>query len=499
VLDLGAGFLLIKSGDSSQVMHKSGLLPPITKVSGARIIHHAFLAIHRETHWALYSLTGKPLTGFLFQRIEPIGHFVLLGRAGKSLLLPLHQILPYTRGTFQPIVADEIKLMGDMFWMRNGFLEQVIDKNLQTVIPFDRHQISYTALGFMIKQGGLTTLPQWSIAPEKLESVTIAEPWAILRATGERPVLHHIPTKKIMELTADSIWFAQGLAFTRVRDSIRLRLPNLQTINLAAQDDMRVKMAKDSTLFLLVRDKSKTRVILAKTFREVFRTSHWPDPITANIFLFDSKGKKGLLDNKGKEILAPVYDAIVFNQATLSLLKNNAFGAFNITTKKIIKPTYESNLRAIGTRHFTVRKKTGWGFIADDGKPISKFIYDDIQPWTDSIALVEQNNRKTLLTINTQQILIDSLDQITFIGSDQEKYALVERNKMLTVINSKGKLALPAWYEELATLSLDSEKLILTIASVSNNRKQVSYWKLNGTLIYSFQTSTDIALKLLCD
>jgi hypothetical protein len=278
-----------------------------------------------------------------------------------------------------------------------------------------------------------------------------------------------------------------------------MRLPNLQTITFAKNENVQVRLAKDSTLFLLVKTKQITRVINARTLREVFRTEHTPEPILQNIFLFEKKGKKGLLDNTGKIILQPIYDAIVYNQTTLSLLKDNLFGAFRISSKKTIKQQFESNLRPIGAKYFAVKKKTGWGFISDAGKPISKFVYDDIQPWSDSLAIVEQANQKMLVNIHTQHVMLDSLDGITHVESTLGTVGLVQRNGFYGIINKQGNLLLPTHFEELTIIDTDAEKIVLAIEPINETRKQVSYRKLNGTIIFTFQTTPEIALKLLCD
>lgn len=498
--DVGLGFILAKQTNRNLLIHKSGWEIVVDEIQDAQIIANRFLGIKQHERWALFSLTGTALTEFVFQSIESANQFTLFNRAGKTLLVSNHQLLNFAKGNFQPIVADEIKPMGNRFWLRNGALEQVMDEHLGVIIPYARQTIVYNALGLMISNNNQTRLPEWLSNESIVESVTIAEPWAIIRATGEKPALHHIPTRKIIESQADSIWFDQSLVMVRRGDSTRVRLPNQQTINLSKGDKISVRQSKDAALFILSRDKTKTRVIDANTLKELFRTEFYPEPILHHIFLFESKGKKGLLDNKGKTILPASYDAILYNNGSFTLLKENLFGAFNPTTKKIIKPTYESNLRAVGNNIYIALKKSKWGFLSGDGKPLTNFEYDEVQPWTDSIALVSKAGTQALLGIVSTSLVMDSIQSLHKLETPEDTFlSIFERSGKFGLINKSGKVIMPATHEELIPWVVNNKTILIGLTHLNDDQSQVTFYSRIGKPFNTFRASTALAYKFLCE
>lgn len=498
--DLGAGFLLLRSADGGQVLHKTKWPIHIKDVTDAQVVLKRFLAIKHAEQWALYSLSGKALTDFVFQSIESYNNFTLFKRAGKTSLVPNNQIILFTQAKYQPIVADEIKPIGDRFWLRNGALEQVIDEQSNVILPFARHHISYGALGLMVTQNDQTILPDWQpLNQTPAKSIIIAEPWAIIEGVGQKPELHHIPTKKVVEV-ADSIWFNQSLTLTKRGDSIRLRLPDQQSLNITSDENISIHQSKDSTPFILIKHKNGNRVINAKTLKEIFRSEYQLDPILHNVFIFELKGKKGLLDGKGKIILPAVYDAILFNQGTFSLLQKNLFGAFHATTKKTIKPAFESNLRAIGKNSFIARKKSKWVFLSSEGKELSKFSFDDILPLSDSIALVKLANGQALFDITSQKILLDSLNGAHQISQeDHDDIYIIDARSGYGLIDRLGKIVIEPTLEELVTIETRKATILMGLSIVNPQNRLIQYFTASGKIIYSFIAPKELAYSLLCD
>lgn len=501
VMDIGAGYLLATNNQKGALIHKSGWLADFPVVDNATMVNNRFVAVQQEKLWALFTLTGKQLTPFLFDALEARGQFLIASRASKKLLIGFNNLLPFTKETYEPLVADEIKRYGsEYFWMRNGALEQVIDENLNVIIPFGRHSISFNALGLVITQNNLTTLYNWpSLNSIKLAHVSVAEPWLITRNSGEKSSLHYIPIKQLTQHQADSIWFDQSLAITKHGDSIRLWQSGDRFISLPTMENYKLRLSKDSILFVLISGKTKTTVYEAASFRKVFASAFLPEPILKNFFLYESAGKQGLLDGKGKIIMSAEYDAILYNNGIFSLLKNKQFGSYHPQSKKLIKPTFDSNLRSFGNNWLITRKKEKWGFLNLEGKTHTLFEFDEIEFWNDSLAIVKKAGKQWMYSIPRKKVKVDELSSLEKIGSNTEQLGIFRQQGSYGLLSSDGEVLMPAKFEELTWQEVNGTLLFIGLKPAEQEMRQVIYFTSSGKVVHRIITTKEAAYMLLCD
>ncbi len=503
VSDLGSGYLLVTTDSSTQIIHKSGWRPPLPLMEHATIIDSRFIAVKSKTRWGLFALNGNPILPFLYDKIIGHGKFMVLSRSGKEILVGLDNVISFAKGTVAPIVGDEIKSFGKNFcWLRNGSLEQILDEDLKEIIPFGRHRISYSSVGFVIVKDGTTQVKGWpALENHAYTSFQMTEPWLITKKEGEKASLFYVPTKKEIVVATDSIWFDQSLALVKENDSIRLWLSGSKSFSLPSTETYAIRKGVDSTVFLLLTSPLKTTVLRAGTFNKLF-TAPYPEikPVSATLFIFKDKGKEGLLNEKGKVILKAEYDALLFSNAFFSLLKDRQFGSYHPVTKKLIKPSFESNLKMYGQEWILARKNNKFGFLKPDGTIQTEFDFDEIDFWSDSVALVTIEGKLSLYAIARKKIIMQNMTWFEVIESvGHERLALFKQNDRYGVIRSASGVIIKPEFEEI-THQMANGTLILTgIKPEVDDLVSVVQFLSSGKVIKSQVLSRPVGLSILCN
>ncbi len=128
------------------------------------------------------------------------------------------------------------------------------------------------------------------------------------------------------------------------------------------------------------------------------------------LFYVKQNSKWGVVNNKGKTILQPLYDTIIkeINQPYFLVKNNNKYGIFNTSGEvifdcnqdKVIIPCNYSN------KFFLGKSENKWAVNNDEGKPLFENVYDTVKIncyWNDDCAIVKKGNKYGI--IDTKGIL----------------------------------------------------------------------------------------------
>jgi outer membrane protein assembly factor BamD (BamD/ComL family) len=500
--DMGAGYFRAKKDSFFIILNKSGKkldLPPLTD---ATLIGSQFIACKNANGWGLVSLNGVTLLPFSFNKIASQGNFIVFTKSGKELLVRKDNVVAFAKSKLEPIVADEFKVHGEYIWVRNGSMEKILDSNLQEVLPFDRHSISFSAAGLIVKKNESLKIIGWPALEEpNISSVQIVEPWLIANKPGEKQSLYHIPTKKEITTSADSIWFDQSFIAVAQDDSVDLWQSDSQYFSIPKNENYSIVKSKDSVVFILVTSKKKTTIYLAENFKKLFTTTlSEVEPILKNVFKFTEKGKVGLINEKGQTILKAEYNIILYSNGTFSLLKDKKFGNFNPTTKKLIKPTFDSNLRLYNEDWIIGRRENKLGFLKPDGIGKPSFEFDEIDYWNDTLALVKQNGKRAIRSIKNRRNVIQNITSLEFIESTgPERLALYAENKIYGLIGTASGIIIPPQFEEVTYQTLNGVIVLIGMKSINDTDAELTYVLTNGQVIRKQILNKEIAYDLLCD
>ncbi len=502
--EIGLGYLLLSSDSAKFVIHESGFnVGP--SVDAAHLIANRFIGLEKGRKWSIYSLTGNQLLPFSYDEITAFDSLIVLTKGGKKILTTPGRIGKSNSPSAlaEDFVFDEVRRWGpQQYWVRNGLLEGVIDARLNFIILLDRQQLRKTSFGFIYGKDDKVFLKGISRF-ENIVYKTVNEQagWIRLQTGDCRYQLYDKGLDRI--ITGDSVWFQGQLAFLESNDSVKAFLPEGQKISFPRNTSFQFKEYRDSASWLLLDDKKKKVVYDAVSGIKLFTLDFDQlEAVSPDAFLITRANKKGLISEDGKIFVPIEYDAIVSTEpGGFSLLKDKKFGSYDVSSKLLIKPTFERNIRSYNHSLKMAFKEKGYGFIYPDGKLLGTFEWEDIQYWNDSTAWVKKNFQWILFEIYAQKTKLDRVRNYTIVkDSPDEKIYIIRQDNALGVISNRRGIIVPIQYSDVINLGSKDVPLYFTERNIEEaGISVVVYFDHRGKVIRKQAMETDEFEKINCD
>lgn len=177
--------------------------------------------------------------------------------------------------------------------------------------------------------------------------------------------------------------------------------------------------------------------------------------------IMQSKGRVGLLNQFGSEVLPAQYDDVkILDSLLFAVLDVSDWAVIDIEGKVILKNGYEQ-IQIWKGEFIGFKKNRKWGLADTNGKILSSPKYDKIELFKDDFFLTKIGEKKGLLSLSGKEILENKSDEIKiynpnlFFFYHKKKWGAVDQN---------GQTLLRPSFQSFYTLSDNFIKLI------SNNR-----------------------------
>ncbi len=457
--EVGAGYVLAETSDGGILIHKSGFVFPEKDIQDARLISGQFLALQKEERWGIFSLAGRRLVEYECQKIDAIGNVLVMqinDRFVLSTASSLAAMANNEKGRFTDAFDEVRKLNTDKILVRVKNFEGVLDQNLEILVPAQEQKLTAAFFGMVATTSdGHFTINDFGEQSEKFLRLQVVNPWVAVKNTSGW-MLYDPKLRIPKSVSYDSIaihgFFALGIR----NDSLEIHTPahSGNFIVLPPQDRVEHLSANDSTAYLLVTKGRKTTVYNNKGAK-MFTVSY--DKIQSagqGFFIVSQKEKKGLMNASGKLVLPVEYDAIgTAAEGTISLLRAMKFGAYDYRKGKLIKPEYEKNLGRYTGDIFTVFRNGLWGFVSAENKPLSKIEFQEIIPWTDSVAFVRKNDQYELHEIFSGKGLITGIRSISIIrNTPGDRVFILRQGEDLGVLSSANGFIIPMKFSDIVNV-----------------------------------------------
>lgn len=466
--DLGYGFL--KISDSCQhVLHKSGAVV-CSCFDDASVLDGKYLLITKNKKVGLLALNGKELLKPQFISIEMIGGVVVLNRAGKKILVTSKQLSAVADGNElnETSVFDEVRDFGkNRLLVRNGSLEGVIEPNLEFVVPLAIQQLTNTPFGLLREINDQFIFPDLpDLKNELWNKYTIHRQWLQLKNTSHES-LFDLVSKKVVESNPDSVWFENALAFTKRGDSVRVHVSSTRKVDVPIDSKMFFIKSPDSIRYFFVQQRTKKTVFSIETASKLFTADFDQiESLSADYFMVTRKNKKGVINTKGQIILPAEYDILMLRGNFISLYKDKKFGLYTISTRKIIKPTFERNLVTMDSLMIAFQGGH-YGFISPDGKVLGAFEYDEIQPWANGLVWVKKDFDWGLIDLRDSKKILTRIKNFQLIkNKPEEKIAVVKQDNLFGVVSNRHGTIIPPSFTFVINLGSEEEPLYFTSKDV---------------------------------
>lgn len=489
--DLGFGILILEGKSCNQVVHKSGFKIGENCIEDARIIADHFLALKKSETWGLYSFSGRKMLDSDYDDIHSEADLIVFTRKGKKILSTIDQLTKAADKNLlsENMVFDEVrKLNSEKVLVKNGSLEGVLNSDLEFEIPLDRQTLTLTSFGFTkrvlnrVSTVGLSSM----LDKEEFNDIQPYLNWLGLYRPNNIK-LYHLPSSKVIEERIDSLWFTNRLAMALKNDSIKVVFGSGRKMIFPVSAHVTFVKSPDSVRYFYLEEKGKKQLYdvdagtkrIALEFEKI-------EELKYHTFLVEQKGKKGLVGLDGKVVLPVEYDAIVRSGLDMvSLLKDKKFGVYDLKNKKLIKATYERNLTFFNETFLVAFKDGFYGFINRESNPISDFEFEEVQPWSDSSALVKKNFRWMVYDIYNKKIIHQGIKDYKIIKDlEGEKIAIIHKENEYGVLSNRIGIIIPPTFSDILNLGTPEKPLYFTEKNVEEaDIFVVIYYDENGKQI----------------
>ena len=155
------------------------------------------------------------------------------------------------------------------------------------------------------------------------------------------------------------------------------------------------------------------------------------------------KGKYGLLDYKGQEVLECLYDTIFTINSDAKVLKqNDKYGIIEYNGNKITELDNDEikfKPDCIDTKIIAVKKGQSWGIIDLKGNVLIPFEYDDIASIDSHNAVVGENGKYGLID-SIGNFTVELKYDTIYYHFEESDISLVELNRCIGLVNSQNKV-----------------------------------------------------------
>ena len=466
--DLGSGFLKIKSEGCLRVVHKSGFTIDSCVVD-AKMIEKRFVAIQSNRGWTIRALTGRPVHSEYWDDIVMYGKVIALRKDANQILLTFKQLADqaHEQEFAATTVVDQVKVLNNgRLWVSAQENEGVYDQSLREIVPLNSHKIQQYFGGFIIRTAeGFSIHDEGGGKSSFFENVVVNEPVVIVTKNSQQ-YIYDTRDQKLSDRPYDSIAFEGSFMKAWTTDSVFLQFQS-RSIRYSSNVKTAFISGKDSSSFVLVESDGK-KSVLDNDGLTLFSV-----PSTAfesiqhaggDFFIISKKEKKGLIDSAGKIVLPIEYDALgTLTNQTISVLKAGQFGLLNGLTRKLVRPQYDKNINTYKNNLLIAIRGGRHGFIDWDNKPQSKFEFEDVRFWNDSIALVKRSSQWEMLSLSSGKTVLSGIREIIPIREDaNEKLFIMNQNNLFGVVSSTRGRVIPFSFSDLVNVGSAEEPLYFT-------------------------------------
>jgi hypothetical protein len=486
--DLGAGFLLVKSGDCSLILHKSGFVAD-SCVSRAKVLNSRFLTVLKDQQWHLVSLNGKRLLPETWDEVNLHNTVIALKKKDQVYLVTLQQVAHAAEEYTLPLPNpyEETKfLKHGMIWVKVQGKQGILNQSLEEVIPLGDHVLTSSSFGFIGQSSeGYSIYDPEGKQSSSFERIALHEPWIAVRKNGSWYLFNR--ENQVYESSGyDSIRFEGPFVLGISSDTLSVRFQEGVSLSFLQPVSTSFIPGKDSTSFLNIETEKQKTIYNAKG-RKLFTVPYDQVQFAGeDLFIVHKKEKKGLINAEGKIILPLEYDAIggATNQV-ISLLRNMKFGAYHIGHRKLIKPQYDKNLIPYTHQLMAAFRDGSYRFTNWDNKPEGNIEFDEIQYWNDTTALIRKSEHWAFYTFETKEIRYSGLKALTMIrDTPDEKLAIVRQENTFGVLSSKRGWVIPLTFSDLVNVGSKEEPLYFTEKHVEEASVfVVIYYDRNGKFL----------------
>ena len=504
--DLGMGLLKIEKDAKYGILQKGSYTVLPVKFDEIRIFNGEFILYKKGEFWGVSTFSGRLITKPLFTDIVRYGRFYVFENGSKYSIKNRTQLLRAANSypLYFDMSYDDYDVINDQYiWVSQTEMEAVLNEKLEEIIPFGNYKIKPLNKGYLIEEETKSYLLNDGFRPidkEPADRAIVNKRWVGLVHSGLWS-LYDIYHAQMIRQDQDSIMLlGNNFATVYHGDSLILHTAG-KSVLLQTTNQLSLIAAVDSLEYVLV-DNGRSKSIFNTEGKEIYSGTFNDAKTVGGDMLIVSKTNKGLISSSGESLLPFVYEAIGnYNNGYLSLLRNQKFGLYGKDKKLLIPAQYDKNIKSYNQELFVVERNDGYGFITKENKRLSEFGYEEVQFWSDSVAIVKKDFNWLLYNIYEDKVVDENIKSIHIVSKDSvETVAIFLKETGYGVYSSVRGEVVPPTFNDIINVGTKAKPVYFTEKHIEEAEYYiVIYYNSKGKLIYKQVYEDDEYVKIYCD
>jgi hypothetical protein len=500
VQDLVSGTLKILNRGKYGLIFKTGEELLELKYDEIVKLDGQLIKCRQGDRWQLYSLNGLQLLAESVDEISSEGEFLMIKNEGLWAITNKQYIFSsYIDGNIElKFIYDDYELIeATQVLCYKGETEGVMDSRLEFQLTLDIQNIHTLPEGWLIKKDTIYHLYDDAFVKISgtggLTDVVYKGKWLTGRS-DEKWILYHNFTPFPDVFAYDSISIlSDNFVFAIEEENPILIFSNYQKIPLEKYKNLRILKSpvindQNETIIEFVvivydRNRSETYGIYGNL---VLKGSNLNLQLLGEEYFKKTyRGKVGLTDTSGQELLKPQFQGIAnYDNGFVSVLNNKKFGIYNKRLGIYLKPAYDRLLKPYNSEYLIAYKIGGYGLINFKGESITDFSYDEIIYWNDSSILVKVEDNWNITELQTGEILLDGIKDFDFLNEEEEKIILFRKEEQFGIVSSTEGIIISPTFNDILNIGNEETPVYFTEKYISEAEFYiVIYYNSKGEII----------------
>ena len=381
------GFVFIKKEENTLVIHKNG-----STINGgieANLVG-PYLGYMENKLWGLKSITSIDILPPIYDSIWFEHDLIFLSTKNQISPNKPDNFYPALDGmpiTIEAFYDDYEWMTNELLWVTKGEKEGLYAKDLEELIPLDKHQVDLANSGWSIQQKNKINIPEFSAS-----ALTVFEEnhtWQIGKLK-DSIIVKYLYDKKFHPLGASLLGNSAILmnsidsSFVYITDSIRFYKPENYEVKPLFNQSNEVfyfEISEDDSKWIF---NSLGEKLSLPDYRKII-------PLNQSFFQLDTKSGKSLYSSSGDLLMEEIDGASLINDSTISILKEQHFGVLQPNDSVLIEANYSQRIVPISDSLWVISVDHKLGLIDSKEQELLSPQFDEITYWTNGLILLKKN------------------------------------------------------------------------------------------------------------
>ena len=515
-IDAGYGFIVIRNVEGDRLIHKSGEMIINEPKEDIAILDNRFIRTKVNGLYGLENIEGTPYLAHEFIEIDTFKTKFWLEKENGIGLINSEKLLPVLAGEkfiFSP-QYDEIEVLPNgRIWVIRGDQESILDEQFNTIIPFAAQEIYERPYGWKIQiPNGIKLIHDRYkdlIGSATYDQILENDRWLALQKDSTWSLLDQLGnTAPANGYDSIAFWgenmamlFRNDSTWAQFKTGKKLLMTKKWTPKLLLPQEYITTGEKATSDFFMLTGAKKVRKVFNDNGRQILSSTYNDVVALGPNMLKLQKRNAALADSTGKFILNFIYDGIgSSNQGYVSILDKGKVGVINPTKNVKIAPYYDKLIEPYADTVLIASEGDYKGFISIDNKELTTFEFDEIEYYTDTIALTRIEDEWLLYNIRKDEALLEEILEYEHIHNEPDRKTLLIKTasgKGLYSL-SQGELVEPT-YTDIKVLGTPEDPIYFAMKLVAEaDIYIVIYFDKNGNKLFTQSFREDEYFRIAC-